>query len=210
MQHCATAQSYTPQPPYPPHTSVPTLSALAQLPCCWAGPARPAVMVPLARGVASQVDAATMAELHATGKFDAMPRDVDEAEHSLEMQLPYIQQCMRGKPFTLVPIMVGALSPESETVYGQVCNHASERERERDKSQRQRQSERRERVERERETERQRETERERERQRDRDREIETERQRERTERERDREREQRDREREREWSWRAHSGGGR
>ena len=67
-----------------------------------------------------QVDSGMVAELAATGKFDYMSRHVDEAEHSLEMHLPYIQHCMQGKPFTLVPIMVGALSPESEELYGQV------------------------------------------------------------------------------------------
>lgn len=66
------------------------------------------------------MDSGTVAELAATGKFDVMSRHVDEAEHSLEMHLPYIQHCMQSKPFTLVPIMVGALSPESEELYGQV------------------------------------------------------------------------------------------
>ncbi len=32
-----------------------------------------------------------------------------QAEHSMELHLPYIMHVMRGHPFTLVPIMVGAL-----------------------------------------------------------------------------------------------------
>ena len=30
------------------------------------------------------------AALHATGHFEWMSRDVDEAEHSIEMHLPYV------------------------------------------------------------------------------------------------------------------------
>lgn len=32
-----------------------------------------------------------------------------QAEHSMELHMPYIMHVMRGQPFTLVPIMVGAL-----------------------------------------------------------------------------------------------------
>ncbi len=35
-----------------------------------------------------------------------------QAEHSLELHTPYIASVMRGRAFTLVPIMVGALSTE--------------------------------------------------------------------------------------------------
>jgi predicted class III extradiol MEMO1 family dioxygenase len=35
-------------------------------------------------------------ELHATGSFDWMKRNVDEKEHSIEMQLPYIVKQMKG------------------------------------------------------------------------------------------------------------------
>ncbi len=35
-------------------------------------------------------------ELYATGKFTWMTKKVDEAEHSIEMQLPYIYQVMQG------------------------------------------------------------------------------------------------------------------
>lgn len=35
-----------------------------------------------------------------------------QAEHSLELHTPYIVRTMAGRPFTLVPIMVGALSTE--------------------------------------------------------------------------------------------------
>ena len=43
-----------------------------------------------------------------------------QAEHSLELHLPYIVASMAGRPFTLVPVMVGALSVEAEGAYGQL------------------------------------------------------------------------------------------
>lgn len=54
----------------------------------------------------------------ATGEFDQMDLSVDEDEHSIEMHLPYIIHVMRGRPFTLVPILVGDLSKASQARYG--------------------------------------------------------------------------------------------
>lgn len=59
-------------------------------------------------------------ELAATGAFDEMQQSVDEREHSLEMHLPYIVKVMGAQPYTLVPIMVGALSEQAEGRYGQL------------------------------------------------------------------------------------------
>lgn len=36
------------------------------------------------------VDRAITDELHKTGEFDYLEKDVEEAEHSLEMHLPYL------------------------------------------------------------------------------------------------------------------------
>lgn len=36
------------------------------------------------------LDKATISELQKTGQFEKMSRSVDEAEHSMEMHLPYI------------------------------------------------------------------------------------------------------------------------
>jgi MEMO1 family protein len=58
------------------------------------------------------IDAAVVAELHNTNEFESMPIDVDEAEHSLELHTSFIAHVMRGRNFTLVPIMAGALSVE--------------------------------------------------------------------------------------------------
>jgi AmmeMemoRadiSam system protein B len=59
-------------------------------------------------------------ELYNTKLFDWMKQKVDEEEHSIEMQLPYIMKMMEGVSFTLIPILVGNLSEESEEQYGKI------------------------------------------------------------------------------------------
>ena len=66
------------------------------------------------------IDDATYQELGGTGAFDEMSVSTDEREHSLEMHLPYIHHVMGGRPYTLVPIMVGALSEAAEARYGKL------------------------------------------------------------------------------------------
>jgi len=68
------------------------------------------------------VDAALNAELQATRQFDTMTADVDAAEHSLELHVPFLVKLFTGRPFTLVPILVGALSAESEAQYGRLLS----------------------------------------------------------------------------------------
>jgi MEMO1 family protein len=61
-------------------------------------------------------------------KFTTMSKDVDEAEHSAEMQLPYIHRLLQklypDQPTStyppLVPIMVGGTSPATEKALGQI------------------------------------------------------------------------------------------
>lgn len=68
------------------------------------------------------VDAAINQDLMDTGHFELMSMEADEDEHSIEMQLPYIakvMESMRGR-FTIVPIMVGSLSPSLEAKYGKI------------------------------------------------------------------------------------------
>ena len=63
-----------------------------------------------------------MVMLVCAGKFEMMSLSADEDEHSIEMQLPYIAKVMapaRGN-FTIVPVMVGSLSPSSEAKYGKI------------------------------------------------------------------------------------------
>lgn len=54
----------------------------------------------------------------AQGKFSVMDVQTDEAEHSIEMQLPYIAHVLQGKDIPVVPIMVGSVSPAVEKEYG--------------------------------------------------------------------------------------------
>ncbi|PSK54317.1 AmmeMemoRadiSam system protein B [Elsinoe australis] len=73
-----------------------------------------------------KIDRATTEELHKTGHFSYMTRDVDEDEHSLEMHLPYIQKMLsqafgdEAKFPPLVPIMVGNTSATTEQTLGKV------------------------------------------------------------------------------------------
>lgn len=66
------------------------------------------------------VDLEVNEELQATGKFETMDKRADEAEHSMEMHLPYLAKVFRGFPVKVVPILVGALSPASEAMYGKL------------------------------------------------------------------------------------------
>ncbi|MCJ1243821.1 hypothetical protein MMC30_001018, partial [Trapelia coarctata] len=72
------------------------------------------------------LDTATIAELHGTGKFGKMTKGVDEEEHSLEMQLPYIHKLLsitfeKSADFPpLIPIMVGNTSHAKEREYGAI------------------------------------------------------------------------------------------
>ncbi|WOK98284.1 hypothetical protein Cni_G06994 [Canna indica] len=66
------------------------------------------------------VDLEVNEELKATGKFELMDLRADEAEHSMEMHLPYLAKVFHGYPVKVVPILVGALSSENEAMYGQL------------------------------------------------------------------------------------------
>ncbi|KAA3674942.1 MEMO1 family protein [Paragonimus westermani] len=67
-----------------------------------------------------KIDKAIYEELQKTGEFVTFTKAQDEAEHSIEMQLPYIVQIAGNNPVSIVPIVVGCLSPERETVYGRL------------------------------------------------------------------------------------------
>lgn len=47
-----------------------------------------------------------------------LDRAVEEAEHSLEMHLPYIVHAMAGHEYQLVPVMVGSISSTQAQQYG--------------------------------------------------------------------------------------------
>lgn len=73
------------------------------------------------------LDVDTLGELRRTGQFSAVPMRVDEAEHSLEMQLPFLAELLLhsplrsgGPPAVLVPLLVGQVGPEDEARYGRL------------------------------------------------------------------------------------------
>lgn len=66
------------------------------------------------------IDEDVYTELHKTGQFRSMDSSVDEAEHSLELHMPFIAHVFRDAAVTIVPIMVGALDPSSEARYGRL------------------------------------------------------------------------------------------
>jgi AmmeMemoRadiSam system protein B len=73
------------------------------------------------------LDLPTLEELRRSGMFSELPRALDEAEHSLELQLPFLAQLLlhnsqRGqtRPATLIPMLVGRLGPKEEAAYGRL------------------------------------------------------------------------------------------
>ncbi|KAF5375040.1 hypothetical protein D9758_000242 [Tetrapyrgos nigripes] len=64
------------------------------------------------------LDLETIKDLKETGKFEILDINADEAEHSLEMHLPYVRKVFEGMDIKIVPIMVGAISKEKEEYYG--------------------------------------------------------------------------------------------
>lgn len=60
-------------------------------------------------------------ELNKTRMFDEMSTSVDEDEHSIEMQLPYLKHVMpNDRDIPLVPILVGNLDTQAEIKYGEL------------------------------------------------------------------------------------------
>ncbi|VAI81400.1 unnamed protein product [Triticum turgidum subsp. durum] len=49
-----------------------------------------------------------------------MDLNVDEAEHSMEMHLPYLSKVFQGHNVKVVPILVGAVNSQNEAIYGQL------------------------------------------------------------------------------------------
>ncbi|CAF4913976.1 protein MEMO1 [Pieris napi] len=68
------------------------------------------------------IDKQIYAELEATRQFQRMDVTTDEDEHSIEMHLPYIAKVMEEyqTSFTIIPILVGSLTPEKEAKYGSI------------------------------------------------------------------------------------------
>eukprot|EP00096_Caligus_rogercresseyi_P000687 TRINITY_DN1117_c0_g1_i2.p1 TRINITY_DN1117_c0_g1~~TRINITY_DN1117_c0_g1_i2.p1 ORF type:complete len:303 (+),score=109.82 TRINITY_DN1117_c0_g1_i2:150-1058(+) len=60
--------------------------------------------------------------MESKGGFDKATLQADEEEHSIELHLPYIAKAMESRKgqFTVVPILVGSLSPDKEYKYGKI------------------------------------------------------------------------------------------
>ncbi|CAI2353493.1 unnamed protein product [Caenorhabditis sp. 36 PRJEB53466] len=65
-------------------------------------------------------------ELRATRHFDLMDRHDEEAEHSIEMQLPFLVKVMGNRRYTIVPVLVGSLPGSRQQTYGNVFAHYME------------------------------------------------------------------------------------
>lgn len=68
------------------------------------------------------LDVAVMNELRQNhpNYFEQLTMEEDSAEHSIEMVLPFLKNVMGSNSFTVVPIVVGALTPSTEQAYAQV------------------------------------------------------------------------------------------
>lgn len=51
-----------------------------------------------------------------------MDISVDEAEHGMEMHLPYIAKVFERQQIKIVPILIGAHSAENQAMYGQILS----------------------------------------------------------------------------------------
>ncbi|KAG0178181.1 hypothetical protein DFQ28_004888 [Apophysomyces sp. BC1034] len=71
-----------------------------------------------------RLDKQVIGELHGTGHFVWMNKDVDEDEHSIEMHLPYTYKIFSEKidEITIVPILVGSIRADKEELYGKVLS----------------------------------------------------------------------------------------
>ncbi|XP_014672877.1 PREDICTED: protein MEMO1-like [Priapulus caudatus] len=68
------------------------------------------------------IDKQVYEHLNATGSFETFSRSIDEKEHSIEMQLPYIAKVMEKYEgsFTIVPVLVGRLNLTRQQEYGEI------------------------------------------------------------------------------------------
>jgi len=64
------------------------------------------------------LDLDTIRELRESGKCGDMDLQTDEDEHSIEMHLPYVRKIFEGLDITIVPILVGAINRDKETMFG--------------------------------------------------------------------------------------------
>jgi AmmeMemoRadiSam system protein B len=66
------------------------------------------------------LDLETITALSKTLEFTTMDLKVDEAEHSIELHLPFIAKIFKDKPIKIVPMMVGCLENHKLDKYGKI------------------------------------------------------------------------------------------
>ncbi|VDP03760.1 unnamed protein product [Soboliphyme baturini] len=64
-------------------------------------------------------------ELMKSGQFQLMHSSTDDAEHSIEMQLPFLAKMMRSRStsFSVIPVLVGSLTRSKTIEYGKIFAH---------------------------------------------------------------------------------------
>ncbi|KAI9207081.1 putative dioxygenase [Polychytrium aggregatum] len=69
-----------------------------------------------------KIDKDAIASLMQSKLFTYMTLEVDEDEHSIEMQLPFLFKIMERntRPFAVVPVLIGAIDSKKEAVYGKL------------------------------------------------------------------------------------------
>ncbi|CAD5224180.1 unnamed protein product [Bursaphelenchus okinawaensis] len=66
------------------------------------------------------VDQKVNSELVATDAFEPMNVRNEEAEHSIEMQMPFLAKVLGHNNFTIIPVLVGSLSQSKQHQYGKI------------------------------------------------------------------------------------------
>jgi len=69
-----------------------------------------------------KLDDEIIQKLQSTGEFREMNVEIDEEEHSIEMQLPYLAHVFKNRldQVTFVPVLVGSLDIETEKKYSKI------------------------------------------------------------------------------------------
>jgi len=70
------------------------------------------------REIDSEIDRAQLRKFKKLGQTNYMKLSTDEAEHSIEMHLPYVRKVFEGMDIKIVPILVGSINKEKEVQYG--------------------------------------------------------------------------------------------
>ncbi|KAH8853667.1 Protein MEMO1 [Schistosoma japonicum] len=72
-----------------------------------------------------KIDTDIYSDLKKLSYFKVLTKNQDEAEHSVEMQLPFIAYIMKGKKdqYSIVPVVVGCLSTERQELFGKLLSN---------------------------------------------------------------------------------------